>query len=178
MTLYDIMKLTNDEITVWDKDYDIETYFYGILDSDDEKDDWDNAMIELSGMLDIVKFSKGGVTVNLSEVIEKSLPILKTTDLFIKCDLDNIMDDIERILAGNVSEKWLRQFVDVLKECDDYEHINFYAEIKRAYRVLGAQAEFQNERDIKAWLKDGYIDQSQAEKLRVFSEMQRMKNKI
>ena len=46
MKLYDYMKLVADgeEISVWDKEYDMETYFYG----GKPKDRWDNAVSDLS----------------------------------------------------------------------------------------------------------------------------------
>lgn len=112
MTLYDYLRKTSDwEITVWDEHYDVETYFY----KTDGKEEWDNAMNELAKKLKIASLSENGVTVNLSEVIAKNLPSLKESDLFIECNLDAIMDSINAILSGNVSEKWLCKFVDSLK---------------------------------------------------------------
>ena len=113
MTLQEYMNNTKDwEITVWDKDYDIETYFY----VNENKDNWDKSMDKLAGLLNITEFSKEGVTVNLSEVIEKSIPRLKNSGLFVVCDIDSIMGDIAAILAGNVSEAWFEEFVAVLGE--------------------------------------------------------------
>ena len=116
MKLYELLAISDDEITVFDRDSDIETYFYGIYNSADKNDDWETAMVELSKLLDVVKFSNSGVAVNLSEVIEKNIQGLKEADLFIRCNTDDIMDDIANILAGNVSEKWLKKFVSVLKD--------------------------------------------------------------
>lgn len=118
MKLYDLVKRSDDEITVWDKDYDIESYFYGIMSSKDDLDAWDTAMVELSKLLDVVEISSDGVTVNLSEVIEKNINELKNANLFIRCDIDNIMSDIMSILSGNVPEEWLQKFVDVLSGKD------------------------------------------------------------
>lgn len=113
MTLYEYLKQTTDwEVTVWDKDYDIETYFY----KTDDKDRWDKAMDDLAKLLIISRFSKDGLVVNLSEVIEKKLPQLKKADLFISCKIDPIMDDIDNILAGCVSEGWLEKFVEALRK--------------------------------------------------------------
>ena len=113
MKLYDYLSLMPDgeELTVWDNDYDIETYFYG----GNPIDKWDNSKIELSKLLTITRITTGGVTVNLAEVIEKHIAQLDEADLFYECDIDLIMDDIDNILAGNVSEKWLTEFVEVLK---------------------------------------------------------------
>lgn len=53
------------------------------------------------------------MVVNLSEIIEMKLPELKKADLL---QANDKMDDIDSILAGNVSEKWLEKFVNVLSE--------------------------------------------------------------
>ena len=112
MNLYDYLQKTTDwEITVWDNDYDVETYFY----KTDEKDDWNKAMNKLAKLLTVSEISKNGITVNLSEVIEKKIPQLKEAELFIRCDIDAIMDGINAILAGNVSERWLTEFVEILR---------------------------------------------------------------
>lgn len=113
MKLYDYIKLMpeGEELTVWDKDYDTETYFYG----GNPDDKWDKSMSDLSKLLTIEEIRNNGVTVNLSEIIENKLESLNKADLFIRCDIDSIMDDIDNILAGNVSENWMEQFVAALK---------------------------------------------------------------
>ena len=113
MKLYEYLDLMSEgeELTVWDKDYDMETYFYG--GKPDDK--WDKAMSDLSKLLTIEEIRNNGVTVNLSEIIENKLENLNKADLFIRCDIDSIMDDIDNILAGNVSENWMEQFVAALK---------------------------------------------------------------
>ena len=113
MKLYDYIKLMpeGEELTVWDKDYDMETYFYG--GKPDDK--WDKAMSDLSKLLTVEEIRNNGVTVNLSEMIESKLDNLDKAELFIRCDIDSIMDDIDNILAGNVSENWMEQFVAALK---------------------------------------------------------------
>ena len=98
-----------DEITVWDKDYDMEVYFYN-----QEYDAWDQAMMDLASKLDVINTTNGGVVVNLSELIERNIDALSASDLFYDTDIDSIMDDMESILAGNVSEDWLQKFVDCL----------------------------------------------------------------
>lgn len=116
MTLYEYLEQTTDwEVTVWDRDYDIETYFY----KTDGKDKWDKAMNDLAKLLTISRFSKDGLVVNLAEVIEKKIPQLKKTDLFIKCNINAIMDCIDSVLAGNVSENWLEEFVKALSGKED-----------------------------------------------------------
>lgn len=113
MKLYDYMKLVTDgdEITVWDNEYDMETYFYG----GKPNDKWDNAVSDLSKLLTIKEIKKNGVVVNLSDVIEKHIDKLKESELFDGCTVDSIMGKIERILAGYVSEEWFVRFVTYLK---------------------------------------------------------------
>jgi len=116
MTLHEYLKKTKDwEITVWDKGYDVETYFYK-ADNEENMDEWEKANYELAKLLTVSEFSSDGVVVNMAEVIEKKLPELKKADLFIRCNIDAIMDDIDNILAGCVSETWLTEFVNVLKQ--------------------------------------------------------------
>ena len=102
-----------EEVTVWDKDYDVEMYFYATRDASDS---WDNSMIELSKMLKVQDVYDRGVVVNLSEVIENHIENLKKAKLFYDYDIDLIMEDIESIISGNVSEKWMEKFVNALKE--------------------------------------------------------------
>lgn len=113
MKLYEYLNLMSEdeELTVWDKDYDIETYFYN--SKPDNK--WDKAMSDLSKLLTIEEIGRSGVTVNLSEIIENKIDMLDKTNLFIRCDIDSIMDDIGNIFSGYVSEDWMEQFVTALK---------------------------------------------------------------
>lgn len=112
MKLYEYLDLMpeGEELTVWDKDYDLEIYFCG--GKPDDK--WDKAMYDLSKLLTVEEIRNNGVIVNLSEIIENKLSDLRKADLFIRCDIDSIMDDIDNILSGNVSEDWMEQFVNVL----------------------------------------------------------------
>lgn len=112
MKLYEYLDLMpeGEELTVWDKDYDVEIYFCG--GKPDYK--WDKAMYDLSKLLTVEEIRNNGVIVNLSEIIENKLSDLRKADLFIRCDIDSIMDDIDNILSGNFSEDWMEQFVNVL----------------------------------------------------------------
>lgn len=114
MTLYDYLSLMEDgyELTVWDEDYDIESYFYNVINVEDS---WDKSMIELSKLLNVKEIRNNGVVVNLSKIIEDNLENLSKSNLFIECDIDLIMDDIENIISGYVDEKWMEIFVDALK---------------------------------------------------------------
>lgn len=111
MTLkeYILQAPEGDEITVWDKDYDMEVYFYNQTD-----DAWDRAMMDLASKLNVVNVSDNGITVDLSDLIERNQPALEASDLFYDADVDAIMDDMENILAGGVSENWLVKFIDCL----------------------------------------------------------------
>lgn len=113
MKLYDYLFTLEEgtELPVWDKEYDIESYFY----NDEADDDWQTSMLELAKLLDVIEIKEHGVVVNLSEVIEKKINELKKADLFIKCNIDSIMNDMQNILSGYVSEEWFKEFVDVLK---------------------------------------------------------------
>lgn len=113
MRLYDYLTTLEEgtELTVWDVDYDIESYFY----NDEPDDDWQTSMLELAKLLDVTEVKERGVIVNLSEVIEKKLKELKEADLFLRCTTNRIMGSMEGILAGDVSEEWFKEFVDVLK---------------------------------------------------------------
>lgn len=109
MKLYDYLKLMPDdeELTVWDNDYDGEYYFYGGLS---ENDSWDT----LSKVLTVEKIYRNGVVVNLSEMIKKHMKDIEEAGLFNDTDIDTIMKDMPNILAGNVSEKWMEKFAAIL----------------------------------------------------------------
>lgn len=112
MTLYEYIKKTpkGEEITVSDNIYDLETYFY----NDPPQDDWQQAMLDFASKLNVVSFTKHGVVVDMYDLIERNLDNLEAADLFYITDVDGIMDDMENILAGNVSEDWFVKFVDCL----------------------------------------------------------------
>ena len=113
MKLYEYLDLMpeGEELTVWDKDYDMETYFYGGKPADI----WSKTISDLSKLLTITEIRTGGVIVNLSEVIENNMDKLEKADLFTDYNIDIIMAEMERDIAGNVSESWMQKFVDVLK---------------------------------------------------------------
>jgi len=111
MTLKDYLMQTSEgeEITVWDDTYDIEVYFYN-----QTGDAWDDAMMDFASKLDIVDVKNSGVVVDMYGLIERNIDALEASDLFIHPDVDSIMDDMENILAGYVSEDWLVKFVSCL----------------------------------------------------------------
>lgn len=112
MTLKEYLMQTpeGEEITVWDDVYDIEVYFYNQID-----DTWDKAMMDLANKLNVVEVQNDGVVVGLYELIERNIDNPEFKRLFIDIDTDAIMDDIETILAGNVSEGWFVKFVNCLR---------------------------------------------------------------
>lgn len=112
MKLYDYLVTLEEgtELTVWDKEYDIESYFY----NDEADDDWQTSMLELAKLLDVTEVKERGVVINLSEVIENKINELKEANLFLRCTTNRIMDSMEGILAGGVSEEWFKEFVGIL----------------------------------------------------------------
>lgn len=113
MKLYDYIKLRENgaEITIYDEEYDMESYFY----NDKSDDDWDRAIEDLSKLLTVTKIIKDSVEVNFSELIESKMDNIKKAELFDDCDIDEIMERLDYIIAGNVSEKWMCEFVEALK---------------------------------------------------------------
>lgn len=116
MKLYEYLELMpeDEELTVFDKDYDIEIYFHG-RKAREASDEWDMAISDLSKLITVEEIRSNGVIVNLSEVIEKNINKLQEANLFIDCDVDVIMSEIERDIAGYVSDSWMRKFVNALK---------------------------------------------------------------
>lgn len=110
MTLLEFIKQfpEGEEITVWDDTYDIEVYFYN-----QEYDAWDSAMMDLASKLNVINVNSRGVTVDLYELIERNIDNI--SGLFYDPDVDAIMDDMDSILSGNVSEDWFTEFVSYLE---------------------------------------------------------------
>ena len=117
MKLWEIIKKTPstyDEVTVLDNVYDIEFYMYR---PDADADDWDKACVKLAKLLEVDEVcANGAVVVKFTELVESHLEELKKADLFIRCNIDDIMCDMHMIMAGYVSEDWLTKFVDVLSK--------------------------------------------------------------
>ena len=117
MTLYNFIKKYRnsiDELTVWDTDYDIEIYFYS--DILNPNDSWDKSMAVLAKKLTVkeVRTDRGGVVVNLPQLIERNINKPVMAQLFNRVNIDAIMYDIPNIMAGYVGEKWLETFVNNL----------------------------------------------------------------
>ena len=74
MTLAEyILNSNEDEITVTDECFDMETYFYPF----DMEEKWDRAMRKFAEMLTVKEINHGIAIVHLSEVIENNLQNLK-----------------------------------------------------------------------------------------------------
>ena len=113
MTLYEYIQTHDEEeVTVFDADYDMETYFF----KDVSDDEWDKNMTELAKLLEVVEEHESGVSVNLNALIEKLDRAGKIDELFTVSDIDDIMYSMTDILAGYASEKWLARFVQALKD--------------------------------------------------------------
>lgn len=118
--LYDYLSLCEDgmEVTVWDKDWDMETHFYTPLN---EEDDFEKAMKLIARCVDICEIKKKGVEVNFFDVIKKSKDALIKAGFYNDTqDEDDMMDDVDVILAGNLSEentlKWAETICNALNE--------------------------------------------------------------
>lgn len=107
-----------EEIIVFDKDYDIEIYFYGGKYTD-KVDNWEKSMNKIAECLTVIEELTDRdhltVVVNLSEILEKSLESGKMYELFYSKNIDVVMSEMDIILAGNVSEKWLADFAESLQ---------------------------------------------------------------
>lgn len=105
------------EFTVFDNEYGVETYFY----HPDVLEPWDVAMNKIAGLLNVIEYKEPTATrnpitvVDLSELIKRNISNGKFAELFKHNDIDSIMDDIEAIFAGNVSEIWLTEFANSLE---------------------------------------------------------------
>lgn len=99
-----------DEITVWDNTYDLELYFY----KNDDQDEWDKAMNRIASALEVVEERDDGVVVDLCNLIEKHLLEFQKEKMFVYCKVDSIMNCIDSLFAGNVSETWINKFADIL----------------------------------------------------------------
>lgn len=123
MKLYDILKLSGSEMVVCDRDYDMEAYFYGEQFYNGlEPSLWDQAMLDLSKLLEVTHISMDGITVNLSGLIEQNMSRSARIALFGRSPLCAIMDDMPCILSGFVTESWMREFVNTLKPLEGGEH--------------------------------------------------------
>ena len=125
MTLKEYLKTMEDGygVTVCDKDYDTETYFY----NDEPEPDDDIVFIytdRLSKCLKVTnEIKKGHVIVNASELVKDHINQIRAAHLFddryAHDDeelLDMVMEDWDNIIAGYVSENWFKKFVEILEK--------------------------------------------------------------
>lgn len=114
MTLYEYLKSRPEgsEITAYDKEYDMESYFY----NDAPDDEWSLAMEDLTKLVTVTNIDTDNIVeVDFSGLIEQKLNNIKKAGLFITDDVDAIMGCLHEVLSGYVSEKWLRKFVEALR---------------------------------------------------------------
>lgn len=101
-----------EEVTVCDDVYDMETYFYANHDSAD-LDEWDSLMNRLANVVEVLDIGPS-VVVNFWDVIDKHRDALLREGA--EASTEDIMEDLDRILAGNVSERWFEKFVKILEQ--------------------------------------------------------------
>ena len=123
MTLYEYLRMTEDDFDTYDTEYDNGVTVCYIDDEDDEYDKFCNGIIK---KVDVVKVGSYGLTVNWSELIERNMGKFKKftkkhwnrqyeddTDEFIY----QWINEIHMYMAGYVSESFysvLNEFVDSL----------------------------------------------------------------
>ena len=61
-----------------------------------------------------VRLDRGGVAVNLSQLIERNINKPVMAQLFNRVNIEAIMYDMTNIMAGYVGEKWMETFVNSL----------------------------------------------------------------
>ncbi len=116
MKLYDVLEVTANEITVYDKNYAVAISFHGIKNETRPLDKLYEVEMDLAKLIDVVEFFEGDLTVNLGEVIESKMQEIKEKNLFFtECNVDDIISIIDGVLARGVSYKLLAKFVGVLK---------------------------------------------------------------
>lgn len=104
------------EITVLDKEYDIECYFYTPDEKDNLLDKWDVNIIKLAEMLEVIQQNKELCVVDFGKIIRPALKKLKKSGLFCRATENAIMDTLHSIISGYVSDEWLEKFVTILCE--------------------------------------------------------------
>lgn len=118
----------NEEVAVFDKDYDMETYFE--YSDKDSKDNWNRAMDRIAEHLEVTEEMDENkrvyeevpcVIVNMMEVMEQSIETGVMDDLFISKNIGAVMNDMPNILAGYVSEEWLMDFADALDKAESFQ---------------------------------------------------------
>ena len=115
MTLYEYVSKQGRgaEITVLDKNYDVEVYFY----NDEVDDSWSQSMQDLSKALNVIEECHlCAVVVDFSGLIKRKLPVLQKAELFTTCTVDAIMGSLNFIISGYVSEERFANFVSVLTD--------------------------------------------------------------
>lgn len=111
MKLIEILK-KDEEFTCWDTDYDMEFYME-LLEEDDE---YNKAMMTFARCVDIDDVRPDGLTLKVTELIEKNLKRKEFRDLFIDPDIDAVMEDWHAIMSGYASISWYKEFANILED--------------------------------------------------------------
>ena len=103
-----------EEVTVCDNVYDMETYFYAT--HGDNLDEWDSLMNRLANVVEVLDIGPS-VVVNFWDVIDRHrYALLHEQAYYADASTEDIMDDLDMVLAGNVSERWFEKFVKILEQ--------------------------------------------------------------
>lgn len=100
------------EVTVFDKEYDMETYFY----NDPIEEDFDKAVSLIAQCVDVVElYENDGVTVDFWGVIEKARQALIDSGFYPEgSSTEYLMNDVAPILAGNLSEASTLEWAQII----------------------------------------------------------------
>lgn len=103
----------NDEITVIDNTTGYSCgYFYN--DECDPNDDWFNQIDRLAKKLTVTWAGNHKCIVNMFELLDKNKDAIIEHDMFYSYTPMSWMQSMHSIISGNVSEAWLKEFVDLL----------------------------------------------------------------
>lgn len=116
MKLWDVMLCmpTGIELTIWDQDVFTEFYMYPESEVN-EKDSWEKSMELIAKSLEVIKGTHEGITCNVRDVIAKAKAFGFLDGICKKsAEAEDIVEDMNAIMAGNVSEEWMAKFAEAL----------------------------------------------------------------
>ena len=99
----------NAEITVIDN---TTGYFYN--DDFDSNDDWFNQIDRLAKKLAVTRAGNHKCMVNMFELLDKNKDAIIEHNMFYSYTPMSWMQSMHSIISGDVSEAWLKEFVDLL----------------------------------------------------------------
>lgn len=108
MQLYNYLSLMpkNEELVVFDTDYNFKTNYYKGKD-----DELRILFLKFADSLTVTQISAKGVTVKLASTIKENIKSLEKENLFEIYDIEYIMSRLENILGGNVDKEWMKKFI-------------------------------------------------------------------